>query len=198
MANPPSCHAAMSESVQGSVPRRAIASMPVLTHVSAPADEEAAPLAADDDAAGAAKAQAKTPGVASLFDVPLYDAAKVKKTDKIEKSEQRLQVRSCMLSGQSELRPVIIMIVTRCLRCSYPSQISPWDADAWAALINEVKGQDIDTFRWYAKLSWWHIKHSLRMFNVDCRSYFEKLLRAFPTSGRYWRMYILREIQVRF
>lgn len=49
---------------------------------------------------------------------------------------------------------------------------NPWDVEAWAILLREAQ---------------------TRLIN-DVRSFFEKLVNTFPTSGRYWKYYIEMEV----
>ncbi|XP_065209066.1 protein suppressor of forked isoform X2 [Planococcus citri] len=50
-----------------------------------------------------------------------------------------------------------------------------WDMEAWGLLIREAQNR----------------------FIQDVRSFFEKLISVFPTSGRYWKMYIEMEMRGR-
>lgn len=47
-----------------------------------------------------------------------------------------------------------------------------WDMEAWSLLIREAQNRFIN----------------------DVRQFFEKLISIFPTSGRYWKMYIEMEV----
>lgn len=49
-----------------------------------------------------------------------------------------------------------------------------WDMEAWGLLIREAQNRFIN----------------------DVRPFFEKLISVFPTSGRYWKMYIEMEVFV--
>lgn len=49
---------------------------------------------------------------------------------------------------------------------------NPWDVEAWAILLREAQ---------------------TRLIN-DVRSFFEKLVNTYPTSGRYWKYYIEMEV----
>jgi len=49
---------------------------------------------------------------------------------------------------------------------------NPWDVESWAILLREAQTRWIN----------------------DVRSFFEKLVTTFPTSGRYWKYYIEMEV----
>lgn len=50
---------------------------------------------------------------------------------------------------------------------------NPWDVESWAILLREAQTRWIN----------------------DVRSFFEKLVSTFPTSGRYWKYYIEMEVR---
>ncbi|CAH1403958.1 unnamed protein product [Nezara viridula] len=47
-----------------------------------------------------------------------------------------------------------------------------WDIEAWGVLIREAQGRWIN----------------------DVRPFFERLVATFPTTGRYWKIYIEQEV----
>lgn len=49
---------------------------------------------------------------------------------------------------------------------------NPWDVESWAILLREAQTRWIN----------------------DVRSFFEKLVTTFPTSGRHWKYYIEMEV----
>lgn len=49
---------------------------------------------------------------------------------------------------------------------------NPWDVESWGLLLREAQTRWIN----------------------DVRSFFEKLVTTFPTSGRYWKCYIEMEV----
>lgn len=51
---------------------------------------------------------------------------------------------------------------------------NPWDVESWAILLREAQNRWIN----------------------DVRSFFEKLVTTFPTSGRYWKYYIEMEVRI--
>jgi len=52
---------------------------------------------------------------------------------------------------------------------------NPFDLEAWGQILREAQIRKID----------------------DARTYFERLVAQFPTSGRYWKMYIEQEMRAR-
>jgi len=52
---------------------------------------------------------------------------------------------------------------------------NPWDVESWAILLREAQTRWIN----------------------DVRSFFEKLVTTFPTSGRYWKYYIEMEVRIK-
>jgi len=52
---------------------------------------------------------------------------------------------------------------------------NPFDLEAWGQILREAQLRKID----------------------DARAYFERLIEQFPTSGRYWKMYIEQEMRAR-
>lgn len=54
-------------------------------------------------------------------------------------------------------------------------ETNPFDLEAWGQILREAQIRKID----------------------DARVYFERLVAQFPTSGRYWKMYIEQEMRAR-
>jgi len=52
---------------------------------------------------------------------------------------------------------------------------NPFDMEAWNVLLREMQSRKID----------------------DVRPLFEKLVKVFPTTGRFWKMYIEQEMKAR-
>lgn len=54
-------------------------------------------------------------------------------------------------------------------------EANPFDLEAWGQILREAQIRKVD----------------------DARIYFERLVAQFPTSGRYWKMYIEQEMRAR-
>jgi len=54
-------------------------------------------------------------------------------------------------------------------------EANPFDLEAWGQIVREAQIRKID----------------------DARPYFERLVAQFPTSGRYWKLYIDQEMRAR-
>lgn len=54
-------------------------------------------------------------------------------------------------------------------------EANPFDLEAWGQIVREAQTRKID----------------------DARPYFERLVSQFPTSGRYWKLYIEQEMRAR-
>lgn len=54
-------------------------------------------------------------------------------------------------------------------------ETNPFDLEAWGQILREAQSRKID----------------------DARQYFERLVGQFPTSGRYWKIYIEQEMRAR-
>ena len=54
-------------------------------------------------------------------------------------------------------------------------EANPYDLEAWGQILREAQLRKSD----------------------DARTYFERLITEFPTSGRYWKIYIEQEMRAR-
>lgn len=54
-------------------------------------------------------------------------------------------------------------------------EANPFDQEAWGQILREAQSRKID----------------------EARNYFERLVGQFPTSGRYWKIYIEQEMRAR-
>lgn len=62
----------------------------------------------------------------------------------------------------------------RLMRAQRAVEANLYDVDSWSLLIREAQNRSIN----------------------DVRSMYEKLIIAFPTTGRYWKIYIEQEVTI--
>lgn len=63
----------------------------------------------------------------------------------------------------------------RLVRAQQAVELRPYDIEAWAVMLREAQTRHVN----------------------DVRSLYESLVVVFPTTARYWRIYIEQEIKVR-
>ena len=70
---------------------------------------------------------------------------------------------------------VVTNMADKFARAEKAIETNPFDLEAWGQILREAQARKID----------------------DARQYFERLVAQFPTSGRYWKVYIEQEMRAR-
>ena len=70
---------------------------------------------------------------------------------------------------------IVKIMADKLARAEKSIESNPFDLEAWGQILREAQLRKID----------------------DARAYFERLIEQFPTSGRYWKMYIEQEMRAR-
>jgi cleavage stimulation factor subunit 3 len=82
----------------------------------------------------------------------------------------------------------------RLVRAQQTVELRPYDIESWSVLLREAQSRNVNEVRIYDEFT---SKSSRIKFLLQVRSLYESLTSVFPTTARYWKIFVEQEMKAR-